>query len=222
MFTSCGWFFDEISRPEGTQILRYAALAIELAGDVAGVQLEKQFVSQLAFAPSNVELFKTGDEVYRQLVATAQITLEQVAAHYGINCLFTTYTREERIYCYNAKQSDYQMRHMGNLTLAVGKLQLVSEITLECKDFVFAVLHLGGWDFHCCIRPFTGRRAYTELKQKLFDALQEASVANVIMRMAELFGKRSFSLADLFVEERQRIMHGATESGNIKSFGSVV
>ncbi len=206
MFTSCGWFFDEISRPEGTQILRYAARAIELAGDVAGVQLEKEFVSQLAFAPSNVELFKTGDEVYRQLVATAQITLEQVAAHYAINSLFTTYTREQQIYCYNAKQQDYQMRRMGNLTLAVGQLQLVSDITLECKDFVFAVLHLGGWDFHCCIRPFTGRRVYTELKQKLFDASREASVANVIMLMAELFGERSFSLGDLFAEERQRIM----------------
>ena len=206
MFTSCGWFFDEISRPEGTQILRYAARAIELAGDVSGVQLEKEFVERLAFAPSNVDLFKTGDEVYRQLVATAQITLEQVAAHYAINSLFTNYTREQQIYCYNAKQLDYQMRRMGNLSLAVGQLQLVSDITLEFKDFVFAVLHLGGWDFHCCIRPFSGRRVYTELKEKLFDALQQASVANVIMSMAELFGERSFSLGDLFAEERQRIM----------------
>jgi alpha-amylase/alpha-mannosidase (GH57 family) len=40
MYTSCGWFFDEISRPEGTQILRYAARAIELAGEVTGIALE--------------------------------------------------------------------------------------------------------------------------------------------------------------------------------------
>ncbi|NES69835.1 MAG: DUF3536 domain-containing protein, partial [Okeania sp. SIO2D1] len=203
-----GWFFDEISRPEGTQILRYAARAIELADDVSGVQLEleKEFIGRLAFAPSNVELFKTGDEVYRQLVATAKISLEQVAAHYAINSLFTTYTREQRIYCYNAKQHDYQMRRMGNLSLAVGQLELVSEITLECKNFVFAVLHLGGWDFHCCIRSFSGQIVYEKLKQKLFDALQEASIANVIMTMSELFGERSFSLKDLFAEERQRIM----------------
>ncbi|WP_375340293.1 DUF3536 domain-containing protein [Okeania sp.] len=206
MFTSCGWFFDELSRPEGTQILRYASRAIELAGDVAGVQLEKEFISQLAFAESNVDLFKTGDEVYRQLVATAQITLEQVAAHYAINSLFTTYTREQRVYCYNTKQNDYQMRRMGNLSLAVGQLQLTSEITLESKEFVFAVLHLGGWDFHCCVRPFTGRRVYTEIKENLFDALEEGRVAHVIMSMAELFGKSSFGLGDLFAEERQRIM----------------
>ena len=60
MFTSCGWFFEEISRPEGTQILRYASRALELAGDVAGVQLEKGFLKRLGLAPSNVEEFKHG------------------------------------------------------------------------------------------------------------------------------------------------------------------
>ncbi len=50
MFASCGWFFEQISRPEGTQIWRYASRAIELAGDVAGVDLEKQFLELLAFA----------------------------------------------------------------------------------------------------------------------------------------------------------------------------
>jgi alpha-amylase/alpha-mannosidase (GH57 family) len=60
MFTSCGWFFEELSRPEGTQILRYAARAIELAGDVAGIQLEKEFIRRLSAAPSNVEFFNNG------------------------------------------------------------------------------------------------------------------------------------------------------------------
>lgn len=206
MFTSCGWFFEEISRPEGTQILRYASRAIELAGDVAGVDLEKQFLELLAFAPSNVESFGTGDEIYRQLVVTAQVSLEQVAAHYAINSLFATYTRDQRVYCYNAKQLDYQMRRMGALSLAVGHLQLISEVTRECKEFVFAVLHLGSWDFHCCIQPFKGRRFYSDLKEQLFASLKQASVAHAIMAMTQLFGEQSFSLSDLFAEERQRIM----------------
>ncbi|HEY9648865.1 MAG TPA: DUF3536 domain-containing protein, partial [Chroococcidiopsis sp.] len=67
MYTSCGWFFEEVSRPEGTQILRYAARAVELAGDVAGVQLEKEFVKRLGSIPSNIDTFAHGGEVYRQL-----------------------------------------------------------------------------------------------------------------------------------------------------------
>ncbi|MEG4988617.1 DUF3536 domain-containing protein [Microcoleus sp. BR0-C5] len=206
MFTSCGWFFEEISRPEGVQILRYAARALELAGEVTGIQLEKDFVAQLALVPSNVEYFQTGAEVYRKLVVTAQISLKQVAAHYAISSLFAKYPREQRVYCYQALQEDFQIQRMGSMTLAVGQLQLTSEITREKEVFVFAALHLGGWDFHCCIQPFGSRRSYTMLKERLFGVMQEASAAHAILEMVRLFGDQSFSLRDLFAEERHRIV----------------
>ncbi|MEG4502112.1 DUF3536 domain-containing protein [Microcoleus sp. F6_B4] len=206
MFTSCGWFFEEISRPEGVQILRYAARALELAGEVTGVQLEKDFVDRLALVPSNVDYFKTGAEVYRKLVVTAQISLRQVAAHYAISSLFAKYPREQRVYCYQALQQDFQIQRMGSMTLAVGQLQLTSEITRETEVYVFAAFHLGGWDFHCCIQPFGSRRSYTMLKERLFGVLQEASAAHAILEMVRLFGDQSFSLRDLFAEERHRIV----------------
>ncbi len=211
MFTSCGWFFEELSRPEGTQILRYAARALELAGDVTGIQLEKAFIKRLVQAPSNVETFRHGAEVYRQLVKSAQISLEQVAAHYAISSLFTTYAREQSVYCYTAHQLDYQLQRMGSLTLAVGQLQLVSEITRETAHLVFAVLHLGGWDFHCCIHPFNGRREYTTTKERLFEALQQASAAQTILAMNAAFGSQSYNLQSLFAEERHRIMRLLTQ-----------
>jgi alpha-amylase/alpha-mannosidase (GH57 family) len=206
MYTSCGWFFEELSRPEGTQILRYAARALELAGDVSGMQLEKGFVKRLAAVPSNVDFFKHGAEVYRHLVEPAQISLKQVAAHYAISSLFTAYSQEQRLYCYTAHQVDYQIQRMGSLTLAVGHIQLTSEITRECSNLIFAVLHLGGWDFHCCIQPFTGRRAYSQIKETLFSSLEQASAAQTILAMSRIFGDQSYSLHNLFAEERHRIM----------------
>ena len=211
MYTSCGWFFEEISRPEGVQILRYAARALELAGEVAGVQLEKEFIDRLALASSNVDHFQTGDEVYRQLVVSAQVGFKQVAAHYAITSLFSTYLPEQQVYCYTAQQKDYQLQRMGPLTLAVGQLRLVSEITWESADLMFAVLHLGGWDFHCCIKRFASRRAYTQMKEQLFEALQQASAAQTILAMSRLFGDQSFSLQNLFAEERHRIMRLLTK-----------
>jgi alpha-amylase/alpha-mannosidase (GH57 family) len=206
MFTSCGWFFEEISRPEGTQILRYASRALELAGDVAGVQLEQAFIKRLTTIPSNVDCFRDGAEVYRQLVTPAQISLEQVAAHYAISSLFTSYSQEQRIYCYSIQQLDYQLQRLGALTLAVGQIQLTSEITREGGNLIFAALHLGGWDFHCCIQPFKGRRTYTQLKETLFNALKQASVAKLILAMNHLFGNHSYDLQNLFAEERHRMM----------------
>ncbi len=220
MFTSCGWFFEELSRPEGTQILRYASRALELAGDVAGVQLEKGFLKRLGLAPSNVEEFKHGAEIYRQLVLTAQIGFKQVAAHYAITSLFNHHkntvpgeetdkhlaAHHQRVYCYDAHELDYHKQSFGPLTMAVGHLQLVSDITWESENLVFAVLHLGGWDFHCCIQKFEGRRNYSQIKEKLFTALQQASIAHVILVMTQLFGDDTFSLQTLFAEERHRIM----------------
>ncbi len=206
MYTSCGWFFEELSRPEGVQILRYASRALELAGDVSGIQLEKNFIKRLASAPSNVDCFKNGAEVYRQLVIPAQITFEQVAAHYAISSLFTSYAREERVYCYSANQLDYQIQRMGSVTFAIGQLQLTSEITRESQHFVFGVLHLCGWDFHCCIQPFAGRRNYTQVKEQLFEALAQGSAAQTILKMNHVFGDAAYSLQDLFAEERHRIM----------------
>ena len=211
MYTSCGWFFEEISRPEGVQILRYGARALELAGEVTGIQLEPEFLSRLAKAPSNVELFGNGAEVYRQLVVTAQIGFKQVAAHYAISSLFNNYPQQERVYCYSAQQLDYQKQQMGSLTLAIGQVRLVSEITWESTHLVFAVLHLGGWDFHCCIQPFSGRLIYRHLKDKLFDVLKQASTAQTILAMSQLFGDQSFGLQHLFAEERHRIMQQLTE-----------
>ncbi|WP_028082926.1 DUF3536 domain-containing protein [Dolichospermum circinale] len=220
MFTSCGWFFEEISRPEGTQILRYAARALELAGDVSGVQLEKGFLKRLMLAPSNVEEFKHGADIYHKLVLTAQIGFKQVAAHYGITSLFNhrkntisgqdtdkqSHGNHQRVYCYTAHELDYHKQRIGPLTMVVGHLQLVSDITWESENLIFAVLHLGGWDFHCCIQQFTGRRNYGEIKEKLFTALQQASVAHVILVMTQVFGGEAFSLQTLFAEERHRIM----------------
>ena len=205
MYTSCGWFFEEISRPEGVQILRYAARAMELAGAVAGIHLKQKFLGYLAQAPSNVAIFGNGKKVFQELVASSQVSLQQIAAHYGISALFATH-HQERIYCYQVEQLDFHKQRVGTLNLAVGQIKLTSEITWETKHFVFAVIHLGGWDFHCCIAAFDGRLAYTELKRQLLEAIEQASAASIVLTMNRLMGEQSFNLQHLFAEERQHIV----------------
>jgi len=206
MFTSCGWFFEELSRPETVQILRYAARAIELAADVAGVLLEDEFIQRLAEAPSNLAEFKNGEGVYRQQVVTNRITLAQVAAQYALSSTLGNYARSQQIYCYTIQQQDYQLQRIGSMSLAIGQIQLVSGITQESVTYIFAVLHLGGDDFHCCIQPFTGRREYEEIKATLFKTLKQANTATVILAMSSNFSGEQFNLHHLFAEERHRIL----------------
>jgi alpha-amylase/alpha-mannosidase (GH57 family) len=66
MFTSCGWFFDDISGIETVQILRYAARAIELAGNDAR-RLEGGLLVRLGRAESD-RAAGTGRDLYVERV----------------------------------------------------------------------------------------------------------------------------------------------------------
>jgi alpha-amylase/alpha-mannosidase (GH57 family) len=206
MYTSCGWFFEELSRPEGVQILRYAARAIALAGEVSGTNLEPEFIRHLALAPSNIEQFENGAGVYDRLVLPSQVTFHQVVANYAMTSLFRAYPEESWIYSYQTRQWDCEIHRMGNLALGIGHLQLTADATGETAQVIFAVLHMGGWDFHAVIQPFTGRPYYTALKQALFEQLQLASAPRLVLTMNQYFGDRYYGLQNLFAEDRHRLL----------------
>ncbi|MDH5550089.1 MAG: DUF3536 domain-containing protein [Gemmatimonadota bacterium] len=63
MFTSCGWFVDDIGGIETRQVLRYAARAIDLAGDER-IRLEDGLRQRLAAAKSNDAAVGSGRDVY--------------------------------------------------------------------------------------------------------------------------------------------------------------
>ena len=68
MFTSCGWFFTEISGIETVQILKYAARAMQIAYEFGKGDLEKQFLDKLSEAQSNIKEFGTGKDIYIKFV----------------------------------------------------------------------------------------------------------------------------------------------------------
>ncbi|MFZ0013828.1 MAG: DUF3536 domain-containing protein, partial [Acidimicrobiia bacterium] len=68
MYTSCGWFFDDVSGLEAVLVLRYAGRAIYLTRRATGVDLEPIFLEMLDEAPSNVD-GRTGRDVYLEKVS---------------------------------------------------------------------------------------------------------------------------------------------------------
>lgn len=215
MYTSCGGFFDEISRPEGTQILRCAARAIELAEATSRTALETTFIEKLAQTPSNVSHFKTGAGVYLKQVKPHQVSLERVVAHYAMGSLFSPYREdsrrqdghqaEEQLYCYRLRCHDYYHQPLGALTLAIGRVQVTSTLTLEKVNLAFAVLHLGGWDFQCGIQAFPSQSSYSKAKAAVVRASGNASVSQSVLAIHNQF-HQTYTLQNLFDEERHQIM----------------
>ncbi len=68
MYTSCGWFFDDVSGIETVQILQYAARAIELAREECGVELEPGFLKILSEAKSNHKRKGTAKDIYGRMI----------------------------------------------------------------------------------------------------------------------------------------------------------
>jgi hypothetical protein len=82
LFTSCGWFFDDIAGIESLQILRYAAHALELAGP-EGPQLEEGLKERLAPALSNDPAEGNGTRIYEQRVKPPIHSMIRAAAAAG-------------------------------------------------------------------------------------------------------------------------------------------
>ena len=65
MYTSCGWFFDDISGLEAVFVLRHAGRVAQLAREVLKLDLETEFLARLEAARSNLDGAMTGRDVYQ-------------------------------------------------------------------------------------------------------------------------------------------------------------
>ncbi|HET9476191.1 MAG TPA: DUF3536 domain-containing protein, partial [Dehalococcoidia bacterium] len=152
MYTSCGWFFDDISGIEAVQVIAYAGRVIQLAREISGCDLEPEFLSRMELARSNVPEHADGHQIYDKFVRPAVVGLAEVTAHFAVSSLFEPYQKQERVYCYTAETEDYRTSQAGVARLAAGRILLTSEITLESQALAFALVHLGDHNLAAGVR----------------------------------------------------------------------
>lgn len=203
MYTSCGWFFDEISGIETVQIMQYASRVIQLAEDLYSISLEPDFLNILKEAPSNK--FKNGAEVYEEFAKPAGLDLLRVGAHYAITSIFEEYPEEVKIYCYRARSERYDVRDAGKQRLVTGKVSVVSEITCEERMLSFAVLHLGDHNINTGVTDFVSEDAYSAMKQGITTAFDSGDITQVIRDIDNFFGENTYTIRHLFKDQQRRI-----------------
>jgi alpha-amylase/alpha-mannosidase (GH57 family) len=206
MYTSCGWFFDEISAIEPVQILRYAAMALQYLNDLGGGRLEDEFVRRLAAAPSNVPEMRDGGEVYRHLVRPTAVNLSRVVTHYAITGLLEEYPPDTNIYAYRVERLDDARESADGTTLVVAHVRVSSEMTGETREMMYALAHFGGHDFSCGVRTWDDQATYDALKTDLLARCARQSVADLVRGLDEYFPGGLSSLSHLFLDERRRVL----------------
>jgi len=207
MYTSCGWFFDEISGLETTQVMRYAARVIQLAEEIFDVSVEKEYLQFLEKAPSNIPEFENGAKVYEMFVKPSMLDLLRVGAHYSISSLFKEYPQSTQILCYQAENEFYEKTEAGKLKLVVGKTKIKSEITWDEDLFSFAVLHLGDHNVNGGIRKFIGDESFSSMHREIRESFDKGDIPEVIRLMDRHFETNNYSLWHLFKDEQRKILH---------------
>jgi len=206
MYTSCGWFFDDLSGIETVQVIQFAARAVQLAEEVFGGLLEEQCIDRLARAVSNLAEHGNGREIYEKFVRPARVDWERVGAHYAVSSLFAGYPAQARVYCYRAEQKAWQIFEAGKAKLAVGRINLTSEITKESSELVFGALHMGDHNVNGGVRPFLGEEVEAYLARELAEPFSRVDFAEVIRLMDRRFGASNYSLRSLFRDERCQLL----------------
>jgi len=209
MYTSCGWFFDELSGIETVQVMKHAARAIQLA-EGFGDRLEDGFIGRLAAAKSNLPRWGDGARIYHLAVRPSVVTLPRVVAHYAISALFEPYAETARIFSYAVRRLEARLEERGGNALAIGLVAAASSITGEEQQAAFAVLHLGGHDVQCGVRPDPPADWYAKVKGDLTEAFLGTGPSDALRLLDEQFKGLLHALPDLFMEARRAILERMT------------
>lgn len=205
MYTSCGWFFDEISGIETIQIMQYASKAIQYAEELYGLSFEQEFLKILEEAPSNV--YKNAVKPYEMFVKPVKCDLLRVGAHYCISSFFEEYPEQVKICCYTEKSEVYNRMEAGRLRLATGKADISSDITWDEKTICFTVLHLGDHNINAGVKDFTGEDDFSNMQNEIKEAFEKGDVPEVIRLMDKHFNGNIYSLWHLFRDEQRKILN---------------
>jgi alpha-amylase/alpha-mannosidase (GH57 family) len=206
MYTSCGWFFDEISGIETTQILQYAGRAVQLARELREDGIEDRFLSLLEYAKSNLPEHRDGRHIYEKFVKPAMVDLHKVGAHYAVSSLFESYEEQAKIFCYQVDREEYRLLPAGKKRLALGRARITSEITRETADVTFGVLHFGDHNVSGGIREFQGKESYDSLAAEMSEIFAGADFPEIIRAVDRNFGAGVYSLKLLFRDEQRKIL----------------
>jgi Domain of unknown function (DUF3536) len=206
MYTSCGWFFDDLSGLETVQVIQYAGRAMQLAGQLFAEDLATPLLDLLAQARSNIPEQADGRAIYARYVQPAMVDLEKVGAHYAVSSLFEEYGQSTRIYCYDVARMEYRSSRQGKLRVVLGQASVTSEITWEADQITFGVLHLADHSVIGGVRRFQAGEDYRSLDQAVENAVASGDLAELVRLVEKNFDSGTYTLRMLFRDEQRKIL----------------
>jgi len=198
MYTSCGWFFDEISGIETVQIMQYAARVIELNKDLSAVNLEPDFLAKLFLAPSNLPGYGNGANIYERFIKNSVFGPDKAAVHYAVALMDNQLP--QNIYSYNVTDDKHQLIDAGRTKALAGSAVFESKFTLEKEKIYYVLFYSQDYRLTC----FSGKNMSLtpdEIKKIISNIDTEESIRQIQAALPSVF-----TLSDLFKDVQRRVV----------------
>jgi len=206
MYTSCGWFFDELSGLETVQVIMYAGRALQLAQRLFPDHHEQTFRELLQSAKSNLPEFGDGAQIFDRFVKPAQVDLQAVAAHYAIASMFQLAGDGDLARAYELHSIEDVRLESGRARLALGAIRVRSRITRRQRDVFFGVLHFGDHNVMAGVRVYPGETEFHAIVREVREPFQSADLPATVRLIDHHFGGAPYTLKSLFRDERQKVV----------------
>lgn len=194
MYTSCGWFFADVSGIETRQIMTYAARTMELAEELGALPPRDTFLEQLSQARSNRPEQGNGADVFRRYVEPARVSPWRIAAHLAITGLIDEPSTTGEIAGHNFEREDFKTRSHGRVKMCTGRVMLENTSTGRPHERAFVAVHLGGVDFFCAVKQVDDRTRFLDAADRLWKQFTTASLPRLLRGAAEELGEHEFGL----------------------------
>ncbi len=209
MYTSCAWFFNEVTGIETLQVLQYANRALHLCEVLTGNNYHVEFQEALELIESNV--MPNAAVAYRDQVVPARVGLLRVGMHFAASSLFEEDLAALKLFNYRSQTRRLQQFRAGAFRLSLGQMNIFSNITNSHAQFSFAVLYLGQQAMIGEIGANMTPETFDALLPRLEREFRVGHVSEVINLMKDNFGGASFSIWHLFRDEKQKILLEMTD-----------
>ena len=218
MFTSCGWFFADISRIEAVQNLKYAAKAIEIAAALGFTDIEKDFLSLLEFAPSNHPDLKNGAEIYQKLAISNQLPFELIIYGHLIELFHFSETEEfNSRYFYEMEIEKRETADLNKLKLISGIIKSKNIITKEYHEYAFAYFSEKKEMPFICL-ALNDPADKLKFARETFSSMDAPDKNKAIIEIEKIFAEKIITFENLPFNEKTNIIKKIVRS--IKSANS--
>jgi alpha-amylase/alpha-mannosidase (GH57 family) len=211
MYTSCAWFFNEISGIETVQVLQYANRALQLGERVSGKNIEKKFLEILEKAESNKLSEKNGAEIYKKYTIPARLSLSKVGMHYAVASLFAEDVEQIDVLNYHAENEYFERLEAGIQIMAMGRTTICSNITFSRKPFSFIVIYLGQHQIIGSASEDISNVDFMTMVEKAQKSFKESNLAEVLKVIQTYFPTNTFSILELFKDEKIKVLNQILE-----------